>query len=243
MDRLHSAAAAHKKGQHLTIEERTIIQVRLKDGCTPSQIAEEIGCAPNTVRNEVRRGNVFLYHGRRTRYKAEAGQKAYEQHRKNSRRQYDFLKKERFIKFVDKNFHRQGWSLDACRGNAIKEGLFSKEETVCTKTLYNYADMGLLNIKNIGLPQKLSRRTHSLRNRINKRVLERSIKERPEEAKTREESGHWEMDLVIGSKMSTDKKVHPKRAQDKRVQPGTDKPWGAVMQWPAQKDPGLPDAG
>lgn len=77
MDQLHSTAAAHRKGQHLTIKERTIIQVRLEDGCTPPQIAEEIGCTPNTVRNEVRRrGSVFLYHGRRTRCKAEVGQKA-----------------------------------------------------------------------------------------------------------------------------------------------------------------------
>lgn len=41
MDRLHSATAAHKKGQHLTIEERILIQVRLKDGWILPRIAEE----------------------------------------------------------------------------------------------------------------------------------------------------------------------------------------------------------
>ena len=76
MEQLHSAAAAYKKRQHLTIKERTIIQDRLKDGRTLPQIAEEIGCAPNSVRNKIMRGSVSLYHGRRTRCKAEAGQKA-----------------------------------------------------------------------------------------------------------------------------------------------------------------------
>lgn len=75
MKQLHSSAAAQKKGQHLTIKERTLIQDRLKDGRTLPQIAEEIGCAPNSFRNKIRRSSVSLYHGRKTRCKAEAGQK------------------------------------------------------------------------------------------------------------------------------------------------------------------------
>ena len=36
---------------------------------------------------------------------------------------------------------------------------FRREEMVCTKTLYNYVDLGLLPIKNIDLPEKLRRNT------------------------------------------------------------------------------------
>ena len=50
-----------------------------------------------------------------------------------------------------------------------------------------------------------ARKPHSRRVRINKNVLGHSIDSRPEKVKTREKSGHWETDLVIGSKRSTDK--------------------------------------
>ena len=69
---------------------------------------------------------------------------------------------------------------------------------VCTKTLYNYADLGLINIKNIDLPEKTSRNTKVKKNRQNKKNLGKSIEERPNEINTREEFGHWEIDSVIG---------------------------------------------
>jgi IS30 family transposase len=75
---------------------------------------------------------------------------------------------------------------------------------VCTKTLYNYVDAGLLGIKNIDLPYKLSRNTKPTRIRQNKRVLGDSISERPEEAETRQEFGHWEIDTVRGVKKETE---------------------------------------
>ena len=63
MDQLHSTTQRRRKGQHLTFEERVVIQTRLKDGWSPNKIAAEICCAPNTVRNEIKRGTVDLYCG------------------------------------------------------------------------------------------------------------------------------------------------------------------------------------
>ena len=63
MDHLHSTATEHRKGQHLSFEHRVLIQTRLKDGYSPNRIAGETGCAPNTVRNEIKRGTVALYKG------------------------------------------------------------------------------------------------------------------------------------------------------------------------------------
>ena len=37
-----------------------VFQTRLKDGWTPNRIAGELGCAPNTVRNEIKRGTVTM---------------------------------------------------------------------------------------------------------------------------------------------------------------------------------------
>ena len=75
MDQVHSATE-HRKGKHLSFEERVVIQTRLKDGWTPNRIAGELGCAPNTVRNEIKRGTVTLYRGNIFRYRAKVRQAA-----------------------------------------------------------------------------------------------------------------------------------------------------------------------
>lgn len=72
MDQVHSTTE-HRKGKHLSFEERVVIQTRLKDGWTPNRIAGELGCAPNTVRNEIKRGTVTLYRGNIFRYKEKSG--------------------------------------------------------------------------------------------------------------------------------------------------------------------------
>lgn len=204
MDLLHSTTIEHRKGQHLTFEHWVLIQTRIKDGWSPNRIAREIGCAPNTVRNEIKRGAVALYKGNILRYKATAGQDAYEQNRQSCCRHYELLKKADFISFVEQKFFTEGWSLDACVGRALKEGLFTRNQIVCTKTLYDYTALGLLGIKNIDLPEKLRRSPKKAQNRENKRILVRSIEERPASVNDRNEFGHWEADLVIGSKSDDD---------------------------------------
>lgn len=75
---------------------------------------------------------------------------------------------------------------------------------VCTKTLYNYVDLGLLPIKNIDLPEKPKRNTKSSNARKNRRILGKSIEERPETVNSREEFGYWEIDSVLGKKKDTE---------------------------------------
>ena len=63
MDYVYSTTTKHEKGKHLSYDERVLIQIRLKDGWSANKIAKEIGCASNTVRNEIHRGTVSLYTG------------------------------------------------------------------------------------------------------------------------------------------------------------------------------------
>jgi transposase, IS30 family len=67
-------------------------------------------------------------------------------------------------------------------------------------TPYFYIDLGLLGVKNIDLPMKVRLNTKKKRTRKNKRVLGRSIEERPAEVNERKEFGHWEIDTIIGKK-------------------------------------------
>ncbi|WP_295049273.1 IS30 family transposase [Ruminococcus sp.] len=78
---------------------------------------------------------------------------------------------------------------------------------VCTKTLYNYVDLGLLPIKNIDLPEKTGRKKKSTIVRKNKRVFGNSIEERPKEIEKRNEFGHWEIDTVVGTKDESEPSV------------------------------------
>ena len=164
-------------------KERVVIQTRLKDGWTPNRITGELGCAPNTVRNEIKRGTVTLYRGNIVRYKAKVGQAAYEKNREACCRHYDLLEKSTFISYVEEHFFEDEWSLDVCAHRALKDGTF---------------------IRNIDLPEKLHRSSKTARVRENKRILGRSIEERPASIEDRTEFGHWEVDLVIGSKSGND---------------------------------------
>lgn len=110
------------------------------------------------------------------------------------------LKKSPFISYVEEHFFEDKWSLDVCVHRALKDASFIREQIVCTKTLYNYADLGLRRIKNIDLPEKLRRSPKKTRVLKNKRILGRSIEERPSSVEDCAEFGHWEADLVIGSK-------------------------------------------
>ncbi len=156
MDSLHSTMNQHVKGKHLSFEERVIIQLRLKDGYSLRAIARELNCSPSTISYEVKRGTVKLYHGKVKKYKATQGHDAYKAHRKNCGRKSDFLRKAQFMRYVHKHFFKDGWSLDVCSNRATAVGEFASSDVVCTKTLYNYVDQGLLGIYNYDLPEKLS---------------------------------------------------------------------------------------
>ena len=190
----------HRKYQHLTSEERHEIEVRLKDGWSPYKIAKHLERPYNTIVNEIKRGTVLLYNGTVSRYKADVGYRVYPEHRQNSRRNYRCLETVDFLKYVEQQFMNEKWSFDACVGYAKEHHLFDEKEMVCTKTLYNYADLGVISIRNIDLPEKISRNTKVRKKRQNKKKLSKSIEERPEEIDTREEFGHWEIDSVIGQK-------------------------------------------
>ena len=120
MDQLNSNTQ-RQKGKHLSFEERVIIQTRLNDKRSPNKIAVELGCSANTVRNEIKRGTVYLYNGNVARYKAEAVRKAYEENRANSCRRCEYINKPEFIARVENSFLELGISIDACVGEAMEK--------------------------------------------------------------------------------------------------------------------------
>lgn len=196
-----------RKNKHLNFKERTIIELRLKDGFSSYKIAKELNRPINTILNEIKRGTTTqINQGKVIEiYLADTGEAVYKKHRLNSCRNFKRLECTDFINYTVDKMKNDEWSPDSCFGEAIIEGRFHRSQMVCTKTLYNYIDLGLLNVKNTDLPMKLRRNTKSKIVKKNKRILGNSISERPIEINTRAEFGHWEIDTVIGEKSSTDK--------------------------------------
>ncbi|WP_018248913.1 IS30 family transposase [Orenia marismortui] len=195
-----------RKNKHLNAYERGQIALLHSEGMSPYAIAKRLGRASNTIRNELKRGTVSQIKGNKTVeiYFPDAGQKVYESNRKNCGPKFKLLECETFIDYVIELFCEHKQSLDSICGAAKLHNKFSKSEMVCTKTLYNYIDLGLLQISNIDLPLKLKRSSKSKCLKRNKKKLGTSIDERPENINDRSEFGHWEIDTVIGKKNKND---------------------------------------
>lgn len=191
-----------RKGKHLNQFERGRIASLTEAGFTAYRIGKMLGRSPQTIRNELKRGTVTtLYKGFKeiTKYRPESGQVIYEMNRKRCKVPLKVKQCKRFMLYIEEEVLRNKRSFDAARGRAIRTGLFSKEEVVCVTTLYSYAERGIIGVRNIDLPEKVSRRIkRAPRIRIHKRLRGRSIEERPKEINQREMFGHWEIDLVIG---------------------------------------------
>ena len=195
-----------RKQKHLNLQERVVIELRLKDGYSAYKIAKELKRPINTILNEIRRGTVSQIKNKRNvrMYFADTGQAIYENHRKNCGRKNRRIVCDKFISHVCDEMRKKTWSIDACIGSLLKSGQFKCSETVCTKTFYSYVDQGLTEVRNIDLPLKVRRNTKKSRVRANKKKLGTSIEERSSSIESREEFGHWEIDTVIGEKSNND---------------------------------------
>ncbi len=185
--------------KHLNFAERVRIEVLLNEGYNKAYIAKELRRHKTTISNEIKRGTTTqIKQGKPTEvYLADTGQIIYEMSRNACKKPYKALVCADYIDFVLDKFTNKNWSLDACYGYALRHKLF--KHIVCTKTLYNYVDMGIIPISPTDLPQKLSRNTKTTRLRKNKKTLGNSIEERPD-ISDRLEFGHWEIDTVVGLK-------------------------------------------
>ena len=195
-----------RKNKHLNFKERMTIEIRLKDGFSVYKIAKELGRSINTITNEINRGTTTqVRQGKHIEiYLADTGEAVYTKNRLKSCRTFKRLDCSEFINYTVDKIKNDSWSPDACVGEAILNGRFKRSQIVCTKTLYNYIDLGLLDIKNTDLPIKLRRNTKPTRVKKHKKNLGTSIAERPIDINSRTEFGHWEIDTVIGEKSKND---------------------------------------
>jgi len=192
-----------RKFKHLTVYERGQIAALLKEGKSQRYIAKRLGRSPSTISREIKRGTTIQMRTDLTTYEEyfpETGQAVYEKNRKNCGAKYKLAQVEEFIKFAEYKILHEKWSPDAVVGSCKREVKWENAGIVCTKTLYNYIDQGLLKVKNIDLSLKVRLKPKKKRICQNKRIMGKSIEQRPSEVNTRKTFGHWEIDTMVGKK-------------------------------------------
>lgn len=206
MDQSHfnTIEEPRKSGKHLSLEKRGMIQALHRQGLSLRSIAIAVNCAHTTVFYELRRGTPEKKgcRGRKPQYTAKRGQKAYTEHRRNSRRpcKIDRDDCEPFIQWMVVQVREKRWSLDACVGYAKRQNLFKPEQIPCTKTLYNMLWANKLPLSIFDVPRRPRAKRHRKWVRKNKRMKGRSIEDRPAIVSQGTEIGHWEVDTVVGQR-------------------------------------------
>ena len=191
-----------RRNKHLNWEERIQIETLQREGLSNALIGGRIGRAARTIKRELERGWVTHRTGRYSaeeRYSAVRGQTVYEERMRTKGRKSKTnpsLAQHLHLHIV---VHRH--SPEVVAGLMEKDGF---EHAVCFKTIYNHIDQGLVpGVTNESLWEKRKRRKgRRTLHRKRKRAVEpgHGIQDRPEEVEGRLETGHWEVDLVVGGK-------------------------------------------
>jgi IS30 family transposase len=195
---------------HLSDAERKLIEKHLRNGMSVHAIAKCLCRDKHTIRREIQRGTVVQrkqnpYASRNPKvpdyidekvYCWDAGKRAYDEHRKNCGNRFKLAQCQDMIEYVEGKILGEGkGSPDAAIGYACENKCFDR--TFCTRTSYNYVELGLCKVKAIDLLLKVRRKPAS-KPRERKKKLGRSIDERLPVVAKRSEFGHWEGDSIIG---------------------------------------------
>ncbi len=189
--------------KHLTERERYSIEILLQQKLSAIEIAKILGKHKRTIEREILRGIVVLLSSDLLpvkRYCADVGQRIYCENGANKGPSLKIGRDHKLAQHIEKKIIKEKYSPDAVIGE-LRAKKIEFETSICTKTLYNYIDNEIFaNITNKDLPVKRKAgKSPQRRSRIAHRNLKgTSIAARPENVETREEYGHWEMDLVVG---------------------------------------------
>ncbi|EIM04914.1 integrase catalytic subunit, partial [Planococcus antarcticus DSM 14505] len=109
-------------------------------------MAEAIGCAKSTISRELKRGTVTQMKTGRATFEAyfpETGQLKYEENRQACGANLKLDDAIEFIQYTETKILDDHWSPDAVCGSATLHEQFEGKR-VCTKTLYNYIELGYI---------------------------------------------------------------------------------------------------
>lgn len=194
------------KWKQISEKERYKIEGFNRAGISVSEIARQLGRDRRTIQRELKRGRVTqnVDWELKKLYCADAGQRIHKEQGANKGRNLKIGHCHELAEYLEQKIVRDKYSPDAAIGR-LKAEEKNLGVTVCTKTIYNYIDMGIfVGISNNDLPvkKKGKKRSYHRRDVALNNLKGRSIEERPEAVNQREEAGHWEMDCVVSGQGS-----------------------------------------
>lgn len=177
--------------KHLTINEREKAMAFKEKGLSLRAIARELKRSPSTISREFSRNSY-----KNGEYSANHAQKQYGLRRRDCGPKPKILNP--YIRDYVTEHLMIGWSAEQIAGRAELENL---PYSISYNTIYRAVDNGFLS-KQFKQCMRFKRhykshKTEEKRGKIQDTV---SIHERPEEANTRSELGHWEGDTVLGKR-------------------------------------------
>ena len=193
--------ARKRSFKHIDQIQRGQISALLQEGKSVAYIAKVLGRSRTTIYNELKRGATIQIKNKKKVevYLPDKAQIVYEQNRKKSRKALKIHKcSKEFIEYLVESIKQEKWSVDETISRAKKQKMF--EVIPSYKTIYNYIEKGILQIKNIDLALKVKRKARNKIGKKNKKIYGTSISQRPQYIEQRQEFGHWEGDTVQGKK-------------------------------------------
>lgn len=191
--------------KQLTYKDRIKIEPLYNEmHLTYTEIGRIIGKNRTTISREIKKGLVKNLTTELIEiyvYSAEVGQRKNEENETAKGTNLKIGKDIKLANFIEKEIKEEKTSPEVIEYK-IKQSKFST--TLCFKTIYNYIDKEILDIKRkdlvYGNYNKKEENKKEESDRIKPNKEGRTIHDRAEEINNREEVGHWEMDLVEGLK-------------------------------------------
>lgn len=188
--------------KHFSFNDRLKLEVLLKAGHKPKEIASILHFHVSTIYREIKRGQYEALNSdltTETRYSPDIAQEYMNGVLAAKGADLKIGNEHAFADRIEEIIINDGYSPAAALAKIKTEGF---SFSVCVTTLYSYIDKGIfLNLTLKDLPEKRKGVKKHKRKTAQKRAAKgESIENRPEGVNTREEFGHWEMDTVVGAR-------------------------------------------
>lgn len=177
------------KGKQLTLADRRNMERWLKEGLSNREIARRLAKAPQTINNEVKRGQVRqqVRKGKfEVSYSADLAQKSYDSNRKHSVKQSSLTReiKEKIVHYMNQKYSPEMM-------------VRAKGVPVPISTIYYWIHHGHLGLTEADMlyPRKMKAKKKQASPDF--KSAGKSIEERPESINKRENVGNFEIDTVI----------------------------------------------
>lgn len=182
---------------HFTPVERGKLELMVKQGKSPQEMADELGFDRSSVTRELNRN------GTKQGYRAEQAQMRYIARRKACRQQPKLSGDTPLRDYVAEKIALEQWTPELVAGRLPLDYPGNNQMRVCHESIYQaiYTDGEYLDMLRQDLPQarpKRRKRGQGKRRRAPSIPNRVDISVRPAAADAREEFGHWEGDTIVG---------------------------------------------